>query len=226
VNAEELLAAIESLRVSMATVQATARKSRGPSDVKRAAQSMGMLVGGKLGSLQGEATGQMLHDLSFHEPNERGVRPFDRFLSGPALTLSEREQDIARRMGQAVFSIFRLAEKHEIMGTWVEDVLNDSRRIWLIDLDVPEPEPSHSVFAARIFDAGPFHAMLSVITSMSDRIVDVFKRAETTGHRPYRRSLAATIYGLTELGGLPPTNASARKFVAELGAELRPGDAA
>jgi len=225
-NAEELRAAIESLQASMATIQAAARKSRGPSDVKRAAQSMGILVGSKLGSPQDEATIDVLVNLSSYEPNERGIRPFDRFLSGPALQLSEREQDIARRMGQAVFSIFRLAEKHDTMGTWVEDVLDNGRRIWLIGLDVPESDPSHTVFAARIFDVGPFHAMLSVITSMSDRMVNVFKRAEATGRRPYRRSLAATIYGLTELSGLPPTNASAQKFVAELGAELRPGEAA
>jgi hypothetical protein len=209
----------------MTTIRAAARKSRGPSDVKRAAQSIGVLAGAKLGSPHDEATIDMLVDLSFYEPNERGVRPYDRFLSGPALTLPEREQDVARRMGRAVFSIFRLAEKHETMGTWVEDVLDNGRRTWLIDLDVPELEPSHTFFATRIFDAGPFHAMLSVITSLSDRMVNVFKRAEATGRRRYRRSLAATIYGLTELRGLPPTNAVARKFVAELGAELRPGEA-
>jgi hypothetical protein len=225
-NTDELRAAIESLQASMTTVQAAARKSRGPSDVKRAALSMGILLGGKLGSPYGEAAVDMLVDLSFYEPNERGVRPFDRFLSGPSLTLPEREQDLARRMGRAVFSIFRLAEKHESMGTWVEDILDNDRRIWLIDLGVPEPEPSHSYFATRVFDAGPFHAMLSVITSISDRMVNVFKTAEATGRRPYRRSLAATIYGLTELQGLPPAHVSARKFVADLGAELRPGEAA
>jgi hypothetical protein len=187
---------------------------------------MGILVGGKVDPPQGEGGVEMLVDLAFYEPNERGVRPFDRFLAGRALTLPAQEQDIARRMGCAVFSIFRLAEKHETMGTWVEDILDNDRRIWLIDLDVPEPQPSHSFFAVRIFDAGPFHAMLSVITSMSDRVVNVFKTAEATGRRPYRRSLAATIYGLTELQGLPPTHLGARKFVADLGPELLPGEAA
>ena len=81
----------------MATVQAAARKSCGPSDVKRAALSMGILLSGN-GSYD-DATVDMLVDLSFYEPNERGVRPFDRFLSGPALTLPEQTQDIARRMG-------------------------------------------------------------------------------------------------------------------------------
>lgn len=70
----------------------------------------------------------MLVDLTFYEPNELGIRPFDRFLSGRALSLPERERDIARRMGQAVFSIFRRAEKHETMGTWVKDIPDNDRR--------------------------------------------------------------------------------------------------
>jgi len=127
-NAEELPAAIETLTTSVTSVREAARRSCGPSDLKRAAQNMGILVGGKIDPPHGEASIEMLVGLTFYEPNERGIRPFDRFLSGRALSLPERERDIARRMDQAVFSIFRRAEKHETMGTWVKDIPDNDRR--------------------------------------------------------------------------------------------------
>jgi hypothetical protein len=166
----------------------------------------------------------MLVDLAVFEPNNRGTRPFDRFLAGPALKLPVCEQDVARRMGCASFSICRLVEKHETIGTWAEDTLDNDPRLWLIDLDVDEPNRSHTAFAVRIFDAGSPHVTLGVITSISDRMVNVFRRAHDTDRRPHRRSLAAINYGLAQLNGLPPTHASGWKFVDDPGPELKPGD--
>jgi hypothetical protein len=120
-------------------------------------------------------------------------------------------------MARAVFSIFRLAGKHDAMGTWAEDNLDNGRRIWVIDQDVDERNPTHTEFAVLIFDAGPFHMTLGVITSISDRVVNVFRRAHDTDHRPYRRSLAAAIYGVAQLNGLPPTLLNKSKFVDDLG---------
>jgi hypothetical protein len=222
-TAEEVSASVDAIIASISTIKYAARKSCGPSDVKRAAHSMGALIGGKVESPLGEGGVEMLADLLFFEPNEHGIRPFDRFLSGPARTLPDHEQEIARRMGRGFFSIFRLAEKHETLGTWVEDILDNDRRLWVVDLDVDEENPSHTAFAVRMFDAGPFHMTLSVITSISERMVNVFKRAHATGRLPYRRSLPATIHGLTHLGGAPPTHMGGWKFVNDLGAELRPG---
>jgi hypothetical protein len=220
----ELLACLSSLRSSMDAIQEVSRKSIGANDVKRAAQSMGVHHGTIIEAMHNGVTLEMISDLAYFEPNDRGIRAFDRFLSGPVRALPGHTQDIARRIGESFFCLFRLGEKHETMGTWVEDIFDHNRRIWLIDLNVNEQDPSHSVFAVRVFDAGPFYMTLCVITSVSDRMAAVFRRAHETGRRPYRRSLPATIYGLAELNGLRPLHASGRKFVADLGAELQPGD--
>jgi hypothetical protein len=220
---EEVHTIFEDVNTSVQAVNPRMLRSCGPNDLKRAAQSMGILVGGKIDAPNGEASYEMVADLALFEPNERGIRPVDRFPSGPALTLSERDQDIARRMGRSFFSLFRLAGQHALSGTWVEDILDNDRRIWLLDLDDDRPNPLHT-FAGRVFDAGPFHLSLCVITLINERMLNVFKRAHATGRRPWRRSLVATIYGLAQLNGLPPTHVSGRKFVDDLGAELRPGE--
>jgi hypothetical protein len=222
-NAEEIPAYLTSLRASMSTIQAVVRKSCGASDLRRAAQNMGVFISGSVESPRGEGCLEMVADLAIFEPNEHGVRPYNRFLNGPVRTLPEREQEIAQRIGRSFFSIFRLAEKHETTGLWVEDILNDRRRVWLVDLNVDEPNPSHTAFAVRVFDAGPFHVTLCVVTSISERMFNVFERAHVTGRRPYRRSLPATIYGLAQLNGQPPLHASGRRFVADMGPELQPG---
>jgi hypothetical protein len=220
---EELSALLASLRTSMGAIQEVSRKSCGASDLKRAAQSMGVYSAGKIEAAYNDAALAMISDLVYFEPNDRGIRAFDRFLAGPVLTLPGHDQDVARRIGESFFSVFRLGEKHETMGKWVEDILDNNRRIWLIDLNVDEPNPSHSVCAVRIFDAGPFYMTLCVITSISDRMAEVFRRAHDTSRRPYRRSLPATVYGLAQLNGVRPVHASGRKFVADLGPELQPG---
>jgi hypothetical protein len=222
-NAEEISAYLTSLRTSMSAVQAVVRKSCGPGDLRRAAQNMGVFVSGAVESPRGEGCLEMVSDLAIFEPNEHGVRPYNRFLKGPVSTLPEREQDIAHRIGHSFFSIFRPAETHEAAGMWIEDVLNERRRIWVVDVNVSELKPSNSALAVRVFDAGPFHMTLCVITLLSDRMFNVFERAHATGRRPYRRSLPATIYGLAQLNGQQPLHASGRRFLADLGAELQPG---
>jgi hypothetical protein len=214
---------MDAVIASVSAIRLAARKCFGRSDMKRALRSMGALIGGKIETPPGKDGLEMLVDLVFFEPDEHGTRPFDRFLSGPARSLPDHEQEIARRMGRGFFSIFRLAEKHEALGTWVEDILDNDKRLWLADLDVDEKNPSHTVFAVRVFDAGPFHMTLTVIISISQRMANVLKRGHATGRLPYRRTLPATIYGLTHLGGAPPTHLGGWKFVADLGAELRPG---
>jgi hypothetical protein len=223
-NTEELARIIVNLRITMANVNLAARKSCGIGDMNRAAQSMGLFVNGKVETPNGEASLAMLADLIFFGPNERGICAFDRFLSGPAQTLLEAELDMARRFAGSCFSIFRIGETHETTGTWVTDLLDNDRRYWLIDLNVDEPNPSYTVIAVRIFDPGPFHMTLGVITSISDRMANVFQRGHAAGRLPYRRSLAATVYGLAQLNGVPPIHASGKKFVADLAVELRPGE--
>jgi hypothetical protein len=221
-NAEELAGFLKSLQESMANIRAVAYKSVGTTDIKRALERMGVRLGDEPNTMTTRVSIDMMSDLTLFEPNDRGIRPFDRFLSGPALRLPGHELDIARRMGRSCFSIFRYAEKAEPMGSQMEDILDDDRRIWLVTEDDLEPDPSQSFFAMRVIDAGPCYALLSRVITVPDRIAAVFKRAHVTGRRPYRRSLAATIYGITYLRGQPPVSVIGWRFVDELGAELRP----
>jgi hypothetical protein len=115
---EEVPTLFESLGTAIVAIHGVPRKSCGPSDLKRAAKAMGSLVAGTIEQPRGDGSIEMLVDLAVFEPNDRGIRPFDRFLAGPALKLPIREQDIARRMGCASSSICKLVEKHETKGTW------------------------------------------------------------------------------------------------------------
>jgi hypothetical protein len=36
-------------------------------------------------------------------------------------------------MTRAFFSLFRVAERHEAAGLWLEDLLDDNCRLWLVD---------------------------------------------------------------------------------------------
>jgi hypothetical protein len=126
-------------------------------------------------------------------------------------------------MGRSLFSIFRYAEKAEPLGCQMEDILDDNRRIWLVPQDDHQPTPSQLFFAMRVFDAGPCYTLVSRVITIPERIAAVFKRAQVTGRKPYRRSSAATIYGITHLRGQPPVGPVGCKFVDDLGAELRPG---
>ena len=108
-SANELAEHLASLQESTIKIRAVALKSVGLSDMKRALERMGVRFPDEPNSLTGPGDLEMMADLTFFEPNDRGIRPFDRFLSGPALRLPEHELDIARRMGRSFFSVFRRA---------------------------------------------------------------------------------------------------------------------
>lgn len=99
----------------------------------------------------------MLSDIALFEPNQRGRRAFDEFLGGRAPRLDAADAELARRMRQAFFSLFRYAGPHESGGIWLENSLDDDKRLWLMDERMEETTPSAGAFGMRIFDAGPFY---------------------------------------------------------------------
>ena len=220
---EELSALADELMLLANEVKIAASKCCGTRDMHRAARSMGVLEHGAVDTLAGPGRVEQVADLMYFEPNERGVRAFDRFLAGPARHLPEREKELAARMASNSFSIFRVAGKHESLGLWVDDILDNNRRIWLVEPDVEEEVAVNATFALRAFDAGPFHLPLCLSAIINERMSNVFQRARETGRPMHRRSLAATIYGLVQLNGVPPTHPSGWRFVEDLGTELRPG---
>ena len=74
----------------------------------------------------------MMSDVALFEPNQRKRRAFDVFLGTKAGQLEAADLELARRMGDAFFSLFRFSARHEAAGVWLDDLLAGSRRLWLI----------------------------------------------------------------------------------------------
>jgi hypothetical protein len=206
----------EAARVQTRKVVGLTRNSCGQTDLRNAADKMGILKPGKFVMPADERQFRMLCDLALFEANDRGVRPIDRFLAGPARTLPVHEQDLARRLGGAFFSLFRLTAKHDAGDFCAEDILNRDRHIRIVTTSLEDREAGPEVFAMRLFDTGQFHMAITVILSASDKFVQLCLTGQNaTGHIPFRRGLAATMYGLHFLEGTP-NHLSKMKFARDV----------
>ena len=161
-------------------------------DLDRAAKHLGLVDDAQLAD---DTVFDMLCDVALFEPNQRGRRVFDGFLRDRLAALDPAEQDIARRMGGAFVSIFRVAERHAQAGLWLEDLLAAGRRLWLLDDSVEATAPEGLVIGMRLFEAGPFYAGFGIIVEPRDDLVAFCTRAAVRGDRlPIRHSLAAALY--------------------------------
>ena len=167
-----------------------------PSDLKRAAKAIGLWRNDKIVAPEEDGPVEMLSDIALFEPNQRGRRAFDVFLSERASRLNPTDAELAQRMGQAFFSLFHYAEPHESGGVWLVNLLDDNRRTWLMDERMEETAPGAGAFGMRIFDAGPFHVGFG-IAAPTDEETAVFavQGMKHNGRAPFRESLAATLYG-------------------------------
>jgi hypothetical protein len=57
-----------------------------------------------------------------------------------------------RAHGKAFFSVFRVTGRHEAAGVWAEDVMNGSRRIWILDEGLEKSAPAGLTFGMRLFE--------------------------------------------------------------------------
>jgi hypothetical protein len=213
---EELLASFRAIQESIKNILERAVRSCGATDLKSAADRMGVLAAGKF-LLPDDGWGYaMLLDLALFEANRGGVRPFDRFLAGPARALPEHEQAVARRMSDAFLALFKFTAMHDIGGIWAEDMLNADRRIWIMDEMLQDREATPEIFGARVFDSGPFHVSVGPTANVSDQFIRLCTEARSAnGPLPFRRSLAATLYGLNLMDGVP-SHVSGLKFARDL----------
>ena len=94
------------------------------------------------------------------------------------------------------FSLFRRAARREVAGIWLEDLLDDNRKIWLTDEGIEASAPAEGAFGMRIFDAGDFHVGFG-IAALSDDETTAFSIRSVTrnGRTPSRHSLAVSLYG-------------------------------
>ena len=133
---------------------------------------------------------------SAFEPNQRGRRAFGTFLGGKALQIDAPDVEMARRMGDAFFSLFRFTARHEVAGVWLEDLLADNRKLWLMDESMESSTSTSGAFGMRVFDAAKFHVGFGVAVPSDDETTEFTVQSMTrNGRTPFRQSLAVTLYG-------------------------------
>ena len=154
--------------------------------------------------LSDEEAADMFVDVALFEPNQRGRRAFERFLVEKCEQLDAVDRALAESMTRA-FSLFRVAERHEAAGLWLEDLLDDNRRLWLVDEGLEASAPEGAVLGMRLFDAGPFHAGFGIIVAPDEETIAFCVEAKARGGPlPVRHSLAATLYGDRLRAHAPP----------------------
>jgi len=192
----EVLAQYRPLRAGIRRVLREATKACGRTDLNRAIKQVAPWAGEE--ELEYENTAEMLVDVALFEPNQRGRRAFDRFLAEDGERLDATDRALAERMARAGFSLFRLAERHEATGLWLEDMLEANRRLWLADeaLEAFVPAGAGAIVGMYLFDAGPFHAGFGILVQPDEETIDFCLQAKARGGPlPFRYSLAATLYG-------------------------------
>ena len=168
---EQVLARYDPIRASIQRVLKLAEGSCAKADWARAMKHVAPWA--EPAALAQASAPEMLTDIALFEPNQRGRRVFDRFLSDKASQrLSAPDFALAQRMAGAVFSIFRVAERHEAAGLWLEDMLRGDRRLWLVDRSFEARAPEGAVFGMRLFEAEAFHAGFGIIVPVAEDMLD------------------------------------------------------
>ena len=199
----EVLAEYRPIRAGIRRVLREATKACGQADLNRAAKQVAPWA--ETAEIEDDATAEMLVDVALFEPNQRGRRAFDRFLADRSERLDAADRPLAERMAGAWFSLFRVADRHEAAGLWLEDMLAGDRRLWLVDEALEASAPEGTIAGMRLFDAGPFHAGFGVIVAPDDETLDFCLGAKARGAPlPFRHSLAATLYGDQLRAEAPP----------------------
>jgi hypothetical protein len=199
----EVLAQYHPIRAGIRRVLSEATKACGRADLNRAIKQVAPWAEAEV--LEEEVTAEMLVDVALFEPNQRGRRAFDRFLAEKGEHLTGVDRALAERMVGARFSIFRVAERHEAAGLWLENLLAGQRRVWLVDEALEVSASEDAVIGLRLFDAGPFHAGFGIIVAPDAETLDFCLAATERGEPlPFRHSLAATLYGDQLRANAPP----------------------
>ncbi len=106
--------------------------------------------------LSDEEAADMIVDVALFEPNQRGRRAFERFLAEKGEQLEPVDRALAQSMTRAFFSMFRVAERHEAAGLWLEDLLDENRRLWLVDKGLEASAPEGTSLACAYSMPGRF----------------------------------------------------------------------
>ncbi|MGD0105065.1 MAG: hypothetical protein ABSC06_13635 [Rhodopila sp.] len=190
----EVLALYRPIRAGVRRVLRIAATACNRADLTRAVKHIA--PGTDVKELTRGETPNMVADVALFEPNQRGRRAYDRFLEQKAGQLDAADRALAQSMAGAWFSIFRVAERHEIAGYWLEDLLDGDRRHWLMDESMEASATEGIVIGMRMFDAQPFHAGFGIVVTPDAETTHFATSARASGCPiPFRHSLAATLYG-------------------------------
>ena len=210
---DENMTHYEAVRASCREIIALAGRSLGPNDLKHAGGQLGVLARGKFMIDEYGPGLRMIHDVAFFERNEKGVRPFDRFLAGPARALPAGKLAMAQSLGASFFSLFRFSAKHDTTGIWIEDVLDGNRRIWIISATLEGHEDRDKIFGMRIMDTGGFHIAVGPVAQARETIAeDCAIALAVLGRLPFARPLAAAVYGLVLTTNQPDHQSKAKLY--------------
>ncbi|HJU15000.1 MAG TPA: hypothetical protein VJ770_00900 [Stellaceae bacterium] len=191
---DEVLAQYRPIRAGIQRVLRLATAACRRADLSRAVKQVAPWAEPE--DLEDAEAGIMLADVALFEPNQRGRRAFDRFLENRSGQLDDIDRALAECMAGAWFSLLRLAGRHEAAGLWLEDLLADNRRLWLMDEALEASASKETTFGMRLFDAGSFHAGFGIIVEPDEETIDFCLQAKARGQPlPFRHSLAATLYG-------------------------------
>ena len=190
----EALRLYRPIRAGIQRVLKAALHTCNAADWKRGATQLGVWSPGRI-EVQDESALDMVADVGLFEPNQRGRRSYDRFLERQGKDLDPADLDLAERMRSARFPVFRIIGRHELAGVWVDDVLNESQRIWILDQGLEASAPTGLEFGLRLFDAGQFHAGFGIVVPADEEFTRLCIQARRKGDRlPVRHSLAASLY--------------------------------
>jgi hypothetical protein len=203
-NRDQFLALYDLRREVVQRILGEAVQSLTQADLTRSAKQLGLWRGGRIVLPEGDTPTDMLSDIALFEPNQRGVRAFDRFLRGLPPSRPKDDAAVAGRMIRAFFSLFRHGGRHETAGIWVEDLLNNNRRLWLMDRALETSLQEGTAFGLRVFDAGEFHMGFGIVTIPDDETIHLCVQVQrSSGRSPFRYSLAAQLYADTLIEVLP-----------------------
>src|SRR4051794_5065326 len=101
---DEVLTLYGPTRAGIQRILKAAVRASSDADVKGAAEQLGLSSSGRIEAPNGTAI-EMIADLALFEPNQRGVRAYDRFLRDCRQALETADLALAHRMAGALFSI-------------------------------------------------------------------------------------------------------------------------
>jgi hypothetical protein len=192
---DEALGLYRPARAGIQRVLKTATAVCSHADWMRAAKHLGVWSEDRI-VVDDESAIDMIADVALFEPNQRKRRAYDRFLNGRAQQLDPADLHLATRMAGAFFSIFKVVDRYVAAGIWVENVLDENHRIWVLDEGLESSAPVGLVFGMRLFDVGPFHAGFGIVVPADEETAYFCAQAKGRGGPlPVRNSLAATLYG-------------------------------